>query len=391
MSNSVQNFELELHRERFALNSLLEFAQTLRPTLGVQGILKSVVRTIMGKALISDSFAYELGEDGIYRLATRSGFRSVQLPIESATLDQLQATITLTVSNPETGETIAVIGFGRSLLPEAQLESQRTFLDSLRILTGIAISNARLFENEKERQRLESELTLAREIQQSLLPQCFPLVQRSTFAAYNRTSEAIGGDYYDVIKLSNHRVLVAIADVVGKGVSAALTMSNMQAALRALSSLLIQGQLNLVGLVEELNRLMCESTSAERFITAAFAVIDSTEGVLESIVCGHPYPLLVQQDGVQELPTNGIPLGISRSFHFTSSRFSFLAPCFLLMYTDGLSESVTQERMLGTAGVKEIVQGFGAVDSAVSVVEQLVNREDLEINDDFTLLAVSVE
>src|SRR5205807_6644669 len=99
------------------------------------------------------------------------------------------------------------------------------------------------------RERLESELRLARDIQQSLLPQQLPDISGADFAAISRPSEWVGGDYYDVIELGEGRVLLAIADVVGKGVTAALTMSNLQAALRVVVALLREGHFDLVDVV----------------------------------------------------------------------------------------------------------------------------------------------
>jgi len=389
---SSQELQLELSRERYALRSLLEFAQTLRPTLGAQSILKSVVRTIMGKALVSDAFAYfRFDGEEEFELVTKSGFRTSEIPHRIEEPRALPATLFIQIFEPGEAEPSAILGFGKSMLPEAQLDTQTVFLDSLAVLTGIAIANARLFESEKERQRLESELEVAREIQHTLMPQKFPKISRCVFAAHHDTSELVGGDYYDVVKLSDHRVLMVIADVVGKGITAALTMSNMQAALRALSSLLVNEEITLLALVQELNRLMCESTSQERYITAVLCIVDTERNEIESVVCGHPYPYLLQEQGIIEVPSSGIPLGIIPTFRYERSVIPFTYPGGLFLYTDGLSEAFRDGRMLGTEGTKTMLSQMNWQEGADALVISLVANDKLEITDDVTFLTVSFQ
>jgi serine phosphatase RsbU (regulator of sigma subunit) len=405
---TTEELQHELVRERFALRSLLDFAQTLTPELGVEGIIRSVLRTIMGKALIQDTFAYvhhtyfpdEVQEKltGDYLLVTYAGFRKhvFNAQITSEELNRLiespdeGMSILLPVVTPDQSEIIALLGFGKPLLPSANLDEQKTFVESLSVLTGMALTNAKLFESEKKRVGYESELRLAREIQQSLFPQTFPQVDGLSFAGLVRPSGHVGGDYYDVILLSDSKVLLCVADVVGKGISAALIMSNLQAALRTLIAPIKRGDMPLTQAVQRLNTLIFEHTSPERFITAVFAIIDSQENSVETCVCGHPNPLIINKLGVvSQVTASGIPLGILPDFEFKCVNNEFAHGSTLILYTDGLSEArlSNEDDLIGVQGVEGIaIAQYSSGDSVETFLDKITERTGLEFDDDLTIL-----
>ncbi|HZK76846.1 MAG TPA: SpoIIE family protein phosphatase [Candidatus Kapabacteria bacterium] len=390
-----QDLATELSQERFALASLLEFARILTPDLGPREIIRSGLRTIMGKSLIAEAFGY-LAKEGSYELVARAGFAHKELPdvldrneFDKLLEDKTNAFTVLPLLASDGEGFLGLLGLGPSINPRLSGESEATYLASLAALTSIALTNASLFEREKERERLESELRLARDIQQSLLPQILPQIPGAAFAALSRPSEWIGGDYYDVIELGQSRVLLAIADVVGKGVTAALTMSNLQAALRALVALLRVGHLSLLDVVKELNRLMCESTSPERFITAAFGVLDVELRSLESVVCGHPNPVITSSKETVLIETTGIPLGIIPAFPYEARSYELDAGSLLVFYTDGLSEAVDSGKPLGEKGTVKLIAKAGKSGLALEeTLEAMVGSERMSIEDDVTILAV---
>lgn len=394
-----QELAVELSQERFALSSLLEFARTLTPDLGPESIVRSVLRTVMGKSLISEAFAY-LGTEGgnRFRLVALAGFPNHKLPeaVDQGGLNALIAnrkesyTAVPLVAADGVGY-LGMLGLGASINPRLSDESEATYIGSLAALTSIALTNAWLFEREKERERLESELRLAREIQESLLPQRLPQISGAEFATLSQPSEWIGGDYYDVIELGEGRVLLAIADVVGKGVTAALTMANLQAALRALVALLREGHLSLLEVVMELNRLMCESTSPERFITAAFGVLNIPHRKFESVVCGHPHPVIASARGTILAETTGIPLGIVATFPYESRSYELDHNSLLVLYTDGLSEAIRGDKPLGEKGTVTLIEKAHQSSANLEVsLEALVGSEKISIEDDVTVLAVRI-
>jgi phosphoserine phosphatase RsbU/P len=393
-----QDLAAELSQERFALTSLLEFARTLTPDLGPRGIIRSVLRTVMGKSLIKEAFAY-LVDGSQYELVARAGFAPHEFPdvIKREDFDLLVANksdafnIVPLVSGDGT-DYLGLLGLGPSINPKLSEDSEATYLASLAALTSIALTNAWLFEREKDRERLESELRLARDIQQSLLPQQLPHIAGVEFAAISRPSEWVGGDYYDVIQLDDNQILLAIADVVGKGVTAALTMSNLQAALRALVTMLRAGHLSLLDVVKELNRLMCESTSPERFITAAFGILDTHCRSLETVICGHPNPIILSPGSEPVFAeSTGIPLGIIPTFPYESRSYSLDRGSLLVFYTDGLSEAGYGGNLLGEKGTVQLAlkaaRGKGDLQQ---VLEDLARSESIAVEDDITVLAVRI-
>jgi sigma-B regulation protein RsbU (phosphoserine phosphatase) len=390
----------QLSQERFALTSLLEFARTLTPDLGPSGIIRSVLRTVMGKSLIKEAIGYLGTADGErFELVAHAGFDHLKFSesLDRAGLDKLIARISAPftavplISADGTGY-LGLLGLGPSINPKLSGDSEATYLASLAALTSIALTNAWLFEREKERERLESELRLARDIQQSLLPQQLPHIAGVEFAAISRPSEWVGGDYYDVIQLDENRVLLAIADVVGKGVTAALTMSNLQAALRALVMMLREGHLALLNVVKELNRLMCESTAPERFITAAFCVIDIRHHTLETVVCGHPNPIIISPERQPVIAeSTGIPLGIIPAFPYESRSYDLSQGSLIVLYTDGLSEAFYGDALLGEHGTVQLALKASQLQGGLQqILEEMGRSESISVEDDITILAVRI-
>ena len=142
---------------------------------------------------------------------------------------------------------------------------------------------------ELAKQRLENELSIAAEIQRGLLPDQLPVLEGLQVSAASETSRVIGGDYFDVIRLDEHRTLFAIADVAGKGIPAALLMANVQAALNVLA----WSDLPLTSLAEQINTLVCQNTEPEGFITMFLAVINAQTRGIEYVNAGHNPPILI--------------------------------------------------------------------------------------------------
>ncbi len=401
MASTTQELETQLSQERYALSSLLEFARTLTPDLGPKGIIRSVLRTVMGRSLIKEAFAYlEDPTSQGFELVNLAGFSTSSLrpflntEAFEATLMGGPASATLVPLVSSDGRSyLGLLGFGPSINPNLRDETEAVYLASLAALTSIALTNAWLFEREKERERLESELGLARDIQQSLLPQGFPEIDGVEFAAVSRPSEWVGGDYYDIISLGDDSVLVCIADVVGKGIAAALTMSNMQAALRALVGILRGGHLSLLNVVKELNRLMCESTAPDRFITAVIGVLDVNRRKFECVVCGHPNPAIgLEDEQIIHIESTGIPLGIVPTFPYESKSYSLPKGALLLFYTDGLSEAKYGQSMVGSQGIEEVLRHPAMREGDLGeALRQLVESPRITVEDDITVLAIRFE
>jgi len=192
---------------------------------------------------------------------------------------------------------------------------------------------------QSERQQ-HDEVIEAREMQSHLLPRSVPKVTDFEIAAISRPVRYVGGDYYDVVRISDTQTAICIADVAGKGLPAALLMSSLQAALRPL---LWQG-LAPRELCRRLNHILCDITPLGKFISFFYVLLDSSDNRLTYCNAGHNPPLLVRANGVTiELNAAGAVLGQFPDWVFEQSEFRMRAGDILLLFTDGLVEACNEE------------------------------------------------
>ena len=285
----------------------------------------------------------------------------------------------------------------RQLLGAVYLDSKRTatfsaldrqILDALGAQAGSILENARLIEHERERQRLEQELSIAREIQQALVPQGLRDYPHFSITGVYRPCDEVGGDYFDVFPLSDGRVALLIADVAGKGLGAALVTNMLQGALSAMTL-----GVETVRIFDHLNRFLCDRAAAVRCATMFFGLLN-VDGSLEFVRAGHPSPLLLRRGEVSELYSTGsFPIGLVGEASYTSSTIQLEPGDTLLLYTDGVTEAEDRDRNLfQDTRLKEI---FGRhqdssletlKDGILSAVEKFTGGASQ--SDDVTLLAV---
>src|SRR3989440_2428508 len=216
--------------------------------------------------------------------------------------------------------------------------------DHLKVLTTLAsvaairVENARLTEEQLERERLERELQVASEIQQRFQPTSAPQVTGYELQGISFPCYEIGGDYYDFIKRSNGNLVVALGDVSGKGTAAALLMSSLHAAVHAQ----FETHASLVLTISAINRYLVESIPANRFVTLFYAELDPTNGTLAFLNAGHNPPLIVHAGGTMEqLAAGGLPLGIMADADFREGNTKLQPGDVLVIYSDGVSEAVS--------------------------------------------------
>ncbi len=181
----------------------------------------------------------------------------------------------------------------------------------------------------------QQELQRAREIQESLLPKTIPQLPGFEVAGAWLPARVVSGDYYDVFPLGDHKLCICIADVVGKGVSAALLMAHAQAAVRALSSQ-SEGPAALCGRV---NRLLCENIATGKFVTFFYAILDSETRTLSYCNAGNPYPILVSHGEARMLDNGGAVLGVFPEWAYEDTAIPFEPQDRLLLFTDGITEA----------------------------------------------------
>ncbi len=181
----------------------------------------------------------------------------------------------------------------------------------------------------------KQELQRAREIQESLLPKSIPQIAGFEVAAAWRPAREVSGDYFDVFRLGDNKMGLCIADVVGKGVSAALLMANVQAAVRAFSAE-SESPASVCGKV---NRLLCENIATGKFVTFLFGILDCETHSWAWCNAGHPDPILVSEACARDLDGGGAVLGVFPEWKYADESIRMRRGDRLLLFTDGITEA----------------------------------------------------
>jgi sigma-B regulation protein RsbU (phosphoserine phosphatase) len=207
--------------------------------------------------------------------------------------------------------------------------------ESFNVMTG---SISELIAEQNKRQRLENEISIAREVQNQLFPSTLPSVPGVEIEAICKAARSVSGDYYDFIQLSPTHIAIAIADISGKGISAALLMASLQAALR--SQLLVEGseRLSMIELVSRLNKHLVRNTGDDRFATFFIAVYDSATRTLRYTNAGHLPAFLICKGGAQQLDIGGMVLGVLEDYPYEEGAITVAPDSLLIGYSDGLIE-----------------------------------------------------
>ena len=207
--------------------------------------------------------------------------------------------------------------------------------ESFNLMTG-SISN--LIEEQKQRQKLENEISIAREVQNQLFPQRLPTVPGVQIEAVCKAARMVSGDYYDFIQLSPTKLAIAVADISGKGISAALLMASLQAALR--SQLLAPGSADLSTgeLVSRLNNHLVRNTGDDRFATFFIAVYDSASRILRYTNAGHLPSFCICDGAAVALEEGGMVLGVVEDYAYEEGKHLVPKDAMLVGYSDGLIE-----------------------------------------------------
>ena len=237
----------------------------------------------------------------------------------------------------------------------------------------------------------KQELQRAREIQEGLLPKQIPQLDGFEVSAAWRPAREVSGDYFDVFRLGDNLAAFCVADVVGKGVSAALLMANVQAAVRAFAS----EHISPAELCTKVNRLLCENVATGKFVTMLFGLLDCAAHRITYCNAGHPSPVLVSSGRAAELDGSGAVLGVFNSWDYKNNVVDLLEGDRLLVFTDGLTEAETDSgEEFGGQRITQAAQG-NAARSAMELSDALLAQVDAFCNshfqDDATLLVVAAK
>ncbi|MDP2209660.1 MAG: PP2C family protein-serine/threonine phosphatase [Bacteroidota bacterium] len=288
-------------------------------------------------------------------------------------------------------EVKGVLAVGERIAGIPYTQTDLEYIYSIGNLLLISLENSRLFQEAVEKQKIEDDLLIAREIQRGMLPKILPKYAGYDLDAANISSKHVGGDYYDVINLDDDNFIIAIADVSGKGTPASLLMANLQAMIRALVPL----KLSLSELTKRVNDLICESTGNDRFITLFLASVDKKNKSLTYVNAGHNLPFVLRKDDkIMRLEKGGLLLGVMKSTTYEEGIVQLVAGDVLVLFTDGVSEAMNPDGIeFGEERLLEIIKSRKN-ESAETIKEQIISEVqkysgDYQ-SDDITLLVLKV-
>jgi serine phosphatase RsbU (regulator of sigma subunit) len=237
--------------------------------------------------------------------------------------------------------------------PAAFSKLDRQILDALAADAASILDNARLVEKERERQRLEQEINIARDIQQALLPRDFREFPHLAVTGFNLPCLSVGGDYFDVFPLSDGRTAFLIADVSGKGLGAALLTTMLQGALSGMTL-----GTDPARVFNHVNRFLCGHSEVGRYATMFFGILDQ-DGHLEYINAGHPSPFLIRHGAAEEAFTEGsYPVGLVPEAEYTAVCLKLEPGDTLVLFSDGVTEAMDpDDQLFGVPRLKQVLTG----------------------------------
>ena len=240
-----------------------------------------------------------------------------------------------------------------------------------------------------ELERQDQDMQRAREIQESLLPKEIPQLPGFEISTSWSPARMVGGDYFDVLRLSDNRLGICIADVVGKSVSAALLMASVQAMVRAFS----RDSESLARMCTRVNGVLCGNIAADKFVTFFYAILDADKHSLKYCSAGHPAPLLVSSDCGSRLCGGGAVLGVFPTWKYEDSTVNLSPGARLLLFTDGITEAADPQGLeFGENALAAFAQSHCA-DSAAElnreILAQITHFCEGKFQDDTTLVVVA--
>ncbi|MHB1935966.1 MAG: SpoIIE family protein phosphatase [Acidobacteriaceae bacterium] len=426
-------------REAYNAEQLLaELSQRVRKSTESGPMLKMILKSL-GETLHIDKIAVLLRGEKTFQLQQAVGIDidgfpgggSVQLPMNSTTvrnlmrintpvqlyredpdgwlllasssernlLDTMSAELLLPL--PGRDQLMGLMTLGPKRSEEPYTPSDLRLLESVATQTGLALeigSLARSLANEAtQRERIHREIEVAREVQERLFPQEFPAIDGVSLAGHCRPQQGVGGDYYDSFLLDDGRMCLAIGDVSGKGISAALLMASLRASLRGMT---LDAPRDLAAMMEKVNRLVYEASASNRYATFFFATYNMETRELIYVNAGHNAPFLIRRHDdnfhVKRLEAGGPVVGLLPFASYEEQRCVLEPGDLLLAYTDGISEAMAEneeewgeERMLAAA--ETLPDG-----TAQQVLEHLFAEADRFTGnaaqfDDMTLLVLKLQ
>ncbi len=406
----LQSVNKQLDSKVNQLSSLFDLSKEFGGVLETVTIVKLLVYSIIGQLLVSKYAVVSCKNNEYDILETKFDKDKIKAALEKYSPNYFSETLSsqeigerfpeakkinieLLVPMKINNETRGLILLGKRLREEGYSKSDQEYISSIGSLAIISITNAQLFKETLEKQRLEKDLEIARNIQNNLLPKKITKTKIFDIAAYNQSARQVGGDYFDVIKLDDDRILFAIADVSGKGVQAALLMANLQAFLKSIA----KQNISIIEASNLINDLVSENVSNGSFITFFWGILNSKTKKVRYVNAGHNPPLLVRDKKIIKLKKGGMILGVMKTvIPYDSEEIELQSNDKIILFTDGITEAMdkndieySDERLEELAITINEEKSEDFLNKIIDDVKQFtLNAEQ---SDDITCLIISVK
>jgi len=395
---------------KFKLNSLLEITRAINDNQPVGVLLEYYVDILCNKLNIGKIVMFKLHGDWECILASGVQQQVVDnIQVKKNLLSYTEITFVTSEQDFLTGFDIVIpvynnyVPIAYVLIGDIEEEMEGIspvikhlqFIQTISNVIVVAIENIRLFQDSLQRESLRKELELASQMQNMLVPnpKDLPRNRHLIMNAFYKPHYEVGGDYFDSIELGDNKLGFCVADVSGKGMAAALLMSNFQATLRALFT----AEISMDSLLQKLNRRVYESAQGEKFITMFIARYDYETHQLEYANAGHTPAILYRKasKSIKLLESGCLAVGMVERLPFINVRkLTTMEDSLMLSYTDGLVEllSDTEEGGVKSAfnALLAAIQQTPSIDGVLKDVidTQNLNGDNHEIFDDITLMGI---
>jgi sigma-B regulation protein RsbU (phosphoserine phosphatase) len=395
-----------LLKRQAELNSLLEITQAINKNSS-SSILFEMLEVILNVHLKIGKVRLLIRESEHFYCAARFGgeFENAKALQQTCQVLSDYKNITFLKSNPNVllnkyeyfvpvfhkDEFLAFVLIGDFYTGHELIDNDLNFIQTLINVIVVALENKKLFQERVDRERLQRDMELAVEVQGMLIPRSLPKTGSVEVGATYLPNQNIGGDYFDFIKLGSDEFLWCIADASGKGVSAALLMANLQASLRAWTSV----ESDLVKVVERLNEIVVSNTNGERFITLFLGLYNEKTRLLKYVNAGHNPPILINDKNVKFLKEGTTIIGAFDKLPSVRVGSEILSSGSLIFnYTDGLVESPNEEVYISDDELVEHLMNSSHLtvddlNEAILRNIQLANHARMN-SDDITILSIRI-
>ncbi|MDG2369539.1 MAG: SpoIIE family protein phosphatase [Flavobacteriales bacterium] len=373
MPEKVNKILSKLELNEFKLNSLLEITKGINNNFSIDKLLKIYEYILREQLGISRLILYNFNQTNwncLLRYGAKGNARKINinddlLHIKEITVIESSSSVSLNsfdivipIFHKKKPLSYLLIGdLNEDAIRISPTIKHMPFIQTLTNIIIVAIENKRFANESINQERTNKELEVASEMQRLLFPAHLPSNNRVDVAARYETQQLVGGDYYDFIKINNQEYVFCIADVSGKGISAAMLMSNFQANLKA-NVKYNHGNLTLVDLVHVLNEDVNNAAQGEKFITFFIGYYNCTERKLKYVNAGHNYPILTDGENFKLLNKGCIGLGMFDKLPTIEMEEVTIKPNdVLICYTDGLVELENEEgEQFETIRLHEIIK-----------------------------------